>query len=69
MPLILNYTIHRSQMIDNIYTEIPAFEFKLTANKSYGVGTVGDRLGAGVKVDRGCTTMFFCGDTFVLTAE
>jgi hypothetical protein len=37
-------------------TEIPAFEFKLTANKSYdstGVGTVGDRLGAGVKVDRG----------------
>jgi hypothetical protein len=36
--------------------EIPAFEFKLTANKNYrstGVGTVGDRLGAGVKVDRG----------------
>jgi hypothetical protein len=30
--------------------EIPAFEFKLTANKSNGstgVGTVGDRLGAG----------------------
>jgi hypothetical protein len=33
--------------------EIPAFEFKLTTNKSYGVGTVGDRLGAGVKIDRG----------------
>jgi hypothetical protein len=33
--------------------EIPTFEFKLTANKSYGAGTVGDRLGAGVKLDRG----------------
>jgi hypothetical protein len=36
-----------------ILYEIPAFEFKLTANKSYGVGTVGDRLGAGAKIDRG----------------
>jgi hypothetical protein len=39
-----------------IHTEITGFEFKLTANKNYrstGVVTVGDRLGAGVKDDRG----------------
>jgi hypothetical protein len=42
--------------VEKKYIEITGFEFKLTANKNYrstGVVTVGDRLGAGVKVDRG----------------
>jgi hypothetical protein len=43
---------HDIFLLLNIHLEITAFEFKLTANKSYR-STVGDRLGAGVKVDRG----------------
>jgi hypothetical protein len=52
-----NYFINMKRKQRNLLdVEIPAFEFKLTANKNYrstGVGTVGDRLGAGVKSQQG----------------
>jgi hypothetical protein len=65
------YNVWTSPVI-MLNVEITGFELKLTANKNYrstGVVTVGDRLGAGVKDDRGWTAMFFLRDTFVLTAE
>jgi hypothetical protein len=47
---------HNDVSILKVPFEIPAVEFKLTANKSYrstGVSTVGDRLEAGVKSRQG----------------
>jgi hypothetical protein len=48
--------------------EITAFEFKLTANKSYR-STVGDRLGGGGESRQGMNGHVFFRDTFVWAAE